>query len=431
MHTAEWRGPRFVLGSGLLLSGVLMIPHQVMAAEASNVRLVGHSDLQGRETLQVTVKGNYAYVGHHRGAEMNPLTGKVEPNGTSIIDISNPAQPKIVAHIPGYKDAESRAVCVAENVNGKDYLLRNQESPAFIGFEVWEITDRSKPRRAAQIGPLIKAHKSWWDSGFAYLSGTAPGWKGQHLIIYDMSNPERPKFITNWGLPGQAPDEQLTAGPLGLHHPVVFGNRAYLSYNTGGNMVVLDVTDKARPKIVSQLDFSPPYSGIHTTAPFNRMKVPNFTPGFGDVRNFLVVAEEASDAEYKCQELRRQLYIIDATDEAHPIPVATFKVPDGDFCNRGGRFGPHQFAETRDGQPIGGHLLFIAYFAGGLRVVDISNPFKPEEVGYFIPDTTDKTKPRLTKVIQTNDVDLDARGLIYITDRAGTGMHILEYTGKQ
>jgi hypothetical protein len=33
-------------------------------------------------------------------------------------------------------------------------------------------------------------------------------------------------------------------------------------------------------------------------------------------------------------------------------------------------------------------------------------------------------------VIQTNDVDLDGRGLIYITDRAGAGLHILQFTGK-
>jgi len=33
-------------------------------------------------------------------------------------------------------------------------------------------------------------------------------------------------------------------------------------------------------------------------------------------------------------------------------------------------------------------------------------------------------------VIQTNDVDLDGRGLIYITDRAGAGLHILEFTRK-
>jgi hypothetical protein len=60
------------------------------------------------------------------------------------------------------------------------------------------------------------------------------------------------------------------------------------------------------------------------------------------------------------------------------------------------------------------------YFNAGLRIVDISDPFKTKEVGYYIPHTTDKTKPRLKKVIQTNDVDLDYRGLIYITDRAGT-----------
>jgi hypothetical protein len=65
----------------------------------------------------------------------------------------------------------------------------------------------------------------------------------------------------------------------------------------------------------------------------------------------------------------------------------------------------------------------------GLRIVDTGDPFKPKEVGYYIPDTTDKTKPRLKKVIQTNDVDLDYRGLIYVTDRAGTGLHILEYMG--
>ena len=192
-------------------------------------------------------------------------------------------------------------------------------------------------------------------------------------------------------------------------------------------MVTLDITDKANPRMIAHLDFSPPISGIHTTVPFDRMKVPNFTKGLGDVRNFLAISEEA--IAFDCQELRRQLYIVDATEETNPIPVATFKVPDGDFCERGGRFGPHQFAETKDGEIIGGSLLYVAYFSAGLRIVDISDPFKPKEVGYYIPDPTDKTKVRGKKVIQTNDVDLDYRGLIYITDRAGTGLHILEYMG--
>jgi hypothetical protein len=65
----------------------------------------------------------------------------------------------------------------------------------------------------------------------------------------------------------------------------------------------------------------------------------------------------------------------------------------------------------------------------GLRLVDIGDPFKPKEAGYYIPNTTEKTTPRLKKVVQTNDMDLDYRGLIYVTGRAGTGLHILEYMG--
>ena len=416
---------------GGMLFGFSFLSAQAHAAEAQNVRLIGHTDLQGRETLQVTLKGNYAYVGHHKGDEMNPMTGKVEPNGTTILDVSNPREPKIVKHIPGYKGAQSRAVQVVEKFfDGKDYLLRNQESREFTGFEIWDITDRLNPKLVSSIGPLLAAHKSWWDAktGYAYLSGIWPGWRGQHLIIYDLKNPSKPTFVTNWGLPGQRPEDP-PAPELSLHHPVVSGNRAYLSYLAGGDMVTLDITDKANPKMIAHLDFSPPFSGIHTTAPFFGMKVPNFTKGFGDIRNFLVIVEEAHDAHYKCQEIRKQLYIVDATEETNPLPVAIFKVPDGDFCERGGRFGPHQFAETKDGEIIGGSLLYIAYFSAGLRIVDIADPFKPKEVGYYIPDTTDKTKPLLKKVIQTNDVDLDYRGLIYVTDRAGTGLHILEYMG--
>jgi hypothetical protein len=54
-----------------------------------------------------------------------------------------------------------------------------------------------------------------------------------------------------------------------------------------------------------------------------------------------------------------------------------------------------------------------------------------KEVGYYIPKTTATTIPRRKTVIQTNDVDIDYRGLIYITDRAGTGLHIIEYLGKK
>jgi hypothetical protein len=150
----------------------------------------------------------------------------------------------------------------------------------------------------------------------------------------------------------------------------------------------------------------------------------NFSLGQGDIRDFLVISEEAFASS--CRELRRQIYIVDATVETKSVPIATFKIPDNDFCSRGGRFGPHQFAETRDGEIVGGTLVYIAYFNAGLRVVDISNPFQPRQAGYYVPGP-----PAKRGIVQTNDVDLDYRGYIYITDRTGAGLHILEYTANK
>src|SRR6195952_2730479 len=78
--------------------------------EASNMKLVGYNDLQARSAYQPTIhhQGDrwIAYIGHHGGAAelprpANPQTGKAEPNGTSIVDVTDPAQPKYLRHIPG------------------------------------------------------------------------------------------------------------------------------------------------------------------------------------------------------------------------------------------------------------------------------------------------------------------------------------------
>src|SRR6476619_5936185 len=78
--------------------------------EAHNMRLVGMNDLQARSAYQPTIhkQGNryIAYIGHHGGTPevpkpVNKLTGEAEYNGTSVIDVTDPAQPKYLAHIPG------------------------------------------------------------------------------------------------------------------------------------------------------------------------------------------------------------------------------------------------------------------------------------------------------------------------------------------
>ena len=78
--------------------------------EAKNMELVGYDDLQNRSAYQPVIQhqGNryIAYIGHHGGTRdipkpFNPLTGQMESSGTSIVDVTDPAHPEYLAHIPG------------------------------------------------------------------------------------------------------------------------------------------------------------------------------------------------------------------------------------------------------------------------------------------------------------------------------------------
>jgi hypothetical protein len=132
--------------------------------------------------------------------------------------------------------------------------------------------------------------------------------------------------------------------------------------------------------------------------------------------------------------------MIDITTETRPFGVATFQVPEsrGNFCRRGGRFGPHSSSESF--APIFyGRLVFVSYFNGGVRAVDIRDPYAPREAAFYIPATTERTAERCVTdgtartckvAIQTNNVENDARGFVYLADRANTGLHIVRLTGE-
>ena len=188
---------------------------------------------------------------------------------------------------------------------------------------------------------------------------------------------------------------------------------------------------------VGRLDF-PAWNGAHTALPVLGMELAEFSKDKGGARrDFVFVVNESLANE--CLEPRQMVWVIDITDEKHPVGVATFNVPEagGSFCTRGGRFGSHS---SNENQPpmYARRVLFFAWFNAGVRAVDIRDPYHPREIGNYIPATTDKTDKRCVKAeggerckiaIQTNNVDVDDRGYVYIVDRANTGLHILELTG--
>jgi hypothetical protein len=133
-----------------------------MSDGAQNVRLVGYHDLQGRTALVVTTKsdpanGNWVYVGHHESYRdgkplLNPITGNMEFNGTSILEISDPSKPRLVWHIPNETNRNSRSTSVVYDYkfdsSGHDYLIRNSEvltegeTGQDLEYQIFDITSR-------------------------------------------------------------------------------------------------------------------------------------------------------------------------------------------------------------------------------------------------------------------------------------------------
>ncbi len=182
-----------------------------------------------------------------------------------------------------------------------------------------------------------------------------------------------------------------------------------------------------------------PAWGGHTSFPILGLAVPEFAANTqGRARDFVLLVSESLKNE--CQEARQPTFMADVTTPAKPFSVATFQVPAarGNFCHRGGRFGPHSSNESFT--PLYyGKLVSIAYFNAGVRAIDVRDPFAPREVASFVPAVTPNTDRRCVKIgeaerckvaIQTNDVEADERGLIYLADRADTGLHIVELTGS-
>jgi hypothetical protein len=126
----------------------------------------------------------------------------------------------------------------------------------------------------------------------------------------------------------------------------------------------------------------------------------------------------AAEAEARRGRPHASLWTFDATQLDRLQPLAMFEVSelDSPFSRTpGGRFGAHQFAEH-----MADSLVYCAWFSGGLRIVDIADPAAPREVGHFIPEPKGGHPSP-----QSNDVDIDERGLIYLADR-NRGLDILE-----
>ena len=408
---------------------------------ARNMRLISHCDQGGRpDGVQIMVHRGYAYIGH------------MFSKGFSIVDVRDPKNPRAIEYLaapPGtwniHLQTHDDLLLV---INAKDMFAAAEfaDERAYyrgqIGTVVgtaqaasatrnWTaglaIYDISQPARPRHIGfmPVDGGgiHRIWYVGGrWAYVSALLDGFTDYIFMTVDMTDPAKPRAAGRYWIPGM----NLAAGETpnwsarnryGLHHAIIDGDTAYAAWRDAG-MVVIDVADRENPKLIVHRSWCPPFGG----GTHNCLPLPD--------RQLLVVLDEAV-LDHQEDGLKL-IWIFDNRNAANPVSISTFPTPaDADYVTKGGHFGPHNIHENRPGSFVSSELIFATYQNAGVRVFDIHDQYRPTEIAAWVPPVPARMmdhRPGRARVIQSADVFVDSRGLIYSTDY-NAGLFILEYGG--
>ena len=248
-------------------------------------RHVSYSDLGGHpDSVQIMLNRRHLYVGH------------MFSNGLTILDAADPRRLKPVGFFTGGDYTRTHHLQVAEDLlllaNGANIVAMQSYDNIRGYFEnalADSITDRKKFRSGLSIHdisrppemkeiaflemPGLGINRLWWTGGrYAYVAAHFDGFTDHILCIVDLKNITKPEIVSRWWLPGmnRAAGEPSTLAPgkrVALHHMITAGDRGYGAWRDGG-LTVHDITDRAKPKMLSHIDWSPPFpGGTHTTLP--------------------------------------------------------------------------------------------------------------------------------------------------------------------
>ncbi|MDP2242259.1 MAG: hypothetical protein Q8K18_19140 [Burkholderiales bacterium] len=406
---------------------------QAQAAQtlAWNMKLISHNELAGFGgvgegiNMQVTDDGRRILWLAHESAPKN-FTG---------VDVTDVKNPKVVVQtdLP-HAGVRSNSLDVVGNIMAVAYQTKEVGvKPA--GFDLFDISKPETPKLISHFdasGPHSRgAHCVWFvDGEYVHLTSGSADFEPTHpndfqfYRIIDVRNPSKPVEAGRWWYPGTHVGDKEPPPP---RHPRFDGgyrphntniyperpDRAYIGYLDAG-AVILDISDKAHPKMVSNWRFSPPFNG------FTHTVMPLFS------RDMLIVTDECTKDDG--EDWPKLGWVVDARVESNLVPVSTLPLPPHEsFIKRGGRFGAHNLHENLPGPASfrSDNIVVGTFFNGGVRVYDVSNQYQPKEIAYFVPGAH-RLSPK--GAIQINDVWVDENQLVYAVDRFSGGLYILEMT---
>ncbi|HLQ25945.1 MAG TPA: hypothetical protein VK138_08665 [Acidiferrobacterales bacterium] len=396
------------------------------------MRLLAQHELQGFGGLGEGMAMQLA----RDGRRILWLAHESAPKNFTGVDVTDPRAPRVVVQTElAHAKMRSNSLDVVGDIMAVAYQTSTTGmKPA--GFDLFDISVPEQPKLISHFdasGPHSRGvHTLWFvDGEFVHMASGAPDFQPRHPLddqcyrIIDVRNPSQPVEAGRWWLPGTREGDSAPPPPrlapqfdagFRAHNTNVFPqrpDRAYVGYIDGGALI-LDISNKSRPQVVSHWRHSPPFNGFtHTVLPLFE-------------RNLLIVSDECIQANGA--DWPKLVWVLDARVESNPVPISTLPAaPYAAFARRGGRFGAHNLHENL---PVPGswrsdQLVVGTFFNAGVRVYDIGNPYQPQEIAYFVPGA-----PKLSPAgaIQLNDVYVDDRRIVYTVDRHIGGLYILELT---
>ncbi|GAB3996302.1 LVIVD repeat-containing protein [Nocardioides marmoraquaticus] len=403
--------------------------------QGHGIEPVGYHDLAGRPGFKITIRQS--------GERWLLYLAHFWDSGWSILDVTDPSRTELLRFIEGPENTATLQVDLAE-----DYLVTALEKhmsgfggdpsrPFDEGVLIWSLEDPASPRRLGQFrtGGTGTHRNGYYGGRYAHLAANMDGYEGNIYVILDLADPEHPVEAGRWWVPGQhtAGGQTPTKPGISLHGPPVLdGDLVYLPYGSAG-AVVLDISDVSAPRLVGDLPFSPPFRlqfGVHSIVLHQERSLAYLnSEGVVEPRGTVPPFLRGHD----------HISVVDISDPGNlelvsifPRPLPPAGASYADFLDRPGWSGPHNQSQLHHNPDVApqGDLVHVTYFNAGLRVFDVSEPRQPREVAWFLPP--DPTRrygplPNGDLVVQSEDVLVDRRGFIYVTDK-NQGLWVLRMT---
>jgi hypothetical protein len=404
-------------------------------AQGRNIQVLAHHDLGGGGlNADVYSFRKFAYVG--------VWSGPCPATGVKVVDISKPRDPELVSVLqnPEGTSAEDVVVVKANTPSFRGDLAVTGIQACDIFSEVprgLQFFDVSDPTNPTELGfwelpaPLIGCHEvdlapaagrrvlaacanPFGDSlGQEFLGQAQP-----EVFVVDASDPSNPATLGTFGGINNAEGEGCF--PASFGHSVRLFDKArtlYASYWDAG-LIQLDISDPTNPRHIGTVNTVPPDEDgdVHSMAR-GRAGLAFINP-----EDFSPIDEAAGFCAPGDWDGWGDLQIWDISDPANPTFVSQFATANAASKRTDGFFSIHNT------EVLHGNLLAASWYSDGIRLIDISQPADPREVGSFVPPATPDPTGFFPPVPNVWGV-WPHRGNIVLASDINSGLWILKVTG--